>query len=147
MFNLHDVIRHYVMSLTLAYYLIQLKKSICKFEMPVNNLVPPNDLGFKTYVVVGCKMRRTNMLAAWTTDERHRWYNNLNRMIWVQTAPWSSCCIFRYDALRWLFFLGAFEQAAKSVDKNWKKYIGTNWITGNSKAYTNSTKHEVFTTI
>ena len=68
--------------------------------MPVNNLVPPNDLGFKSYVVKDCKMRRTNLLAAWTRNERHRWYNNLNRMIWVQTAPWSSCCVFRYDALR-----------------------------------------------
>ena len=66
-----------------------------------------------------------NLLAAWPRVWRHRVYDDSDRMIWVQPAPWSRGCVLGLDILRWLSLLGGFEQAANSVDKNSKKFTGT----------------------
>ena len=33
-------------------------------------------------------------------DKRRRFYDDPDRMIWVQPAPWSLCCVLGQDALR-----------------------------------------------
>ena len=45
-----------------------------------------------------------------------RFYDDPDRMTWVQLAPWSRCCVFGLDALRWLSLFGGFEQTASSED-------------------------------
>ena len=46
------------------------------------------------------------------------------KIIWIQPAHWSRCCVLGQDASQWLSVLSGFEQAANSVVTNSEKSAG-----------------------